>query len=72
MKQWEQALDALIVVPLSFDYAELSASALCEAGKALIELKKMEDARTILNRVVKDHPTGTWAELAKKRLAEIK
>jgi tetratricopeptide (TPR) repeat protein len=72
MKQFEPALDALIVVPLSWDYSELSASALCEAGKALIELKKMEEAKTILNRVVKDHPTGTWAELAKKRLAEIK
>ena len=72
MKQYEPALDALLVVPLSYDYPDLSASALCEAAKALVELKKSDDAKTILNRVVKDHPTGMWAELAKKRLAEIK
>jgi tetratricopeptide (TPR) repeat protein len=72
MKQYEPALDALLVVPLSYDYPELSASALCEAAKALVELKKNDDAKTILNRVVKDHPTGNWADLAKKMLAEIK
>ena len=66
MKQFDQALDALLVVPLSYDYPELSASALLEAGRALMELKKMDDAKTILNRVVKDHPTGNWADLAKK------
>ena len=59
-------------VPLSFDYPDLSAMALCQSARALVELKKMEDAKTILNRVVKDHPTGTWAEMAKKLLAEIK
>jgi len=72
MKQFDQALDALLVVPLSYDYPELSASALLEAGRALMELKKMDDAKTILNRVVKDHPTGSWADAAKKMLAEIK
>jgi tetratricopeptide (TPR) repeat protein len=72
MKRFDEALDALLVVPLSYDYPELSASALCQAGRALMELKKMDDAKTILNRVVKDHPTGTWGDLAKKMLAEIK
>jgi len=72
MNRFDEALDALLVVPLSYDYPDLSASALCEAARALVELKKMDDAKTILNRVVKDHPTGSWAELAKKRLAEIK
>jgi len=72
MKKFDEALDALLVVPLSYDYPELSASALCEAAKALVELKKNDDAKTILNRVVKDHPTGNWADLARKMLAEIK
>ncbi len=72
LRRFDEALDALLVVPLSYDYPDLSASALCEAARALVELKKPADATQLLNRVVKDHPTGTWADVARKRLAEIK
>lgn len=71
-KRYAEAANALLVVPFTYDYPDCSALALCEASRAFIELKQPLDAGNLLKRVVKDHPTTRWAEVAKQRLAEIK
>jgi TolA-binding protein len=70
-KRWQDAVNELLVVPGSYDYAEWAASASLEAGKALVELKQPAQAKDILQRVVRDHPGTEWAQLAQKRIAEI-
>ncbi len=70
-KRWQDAVNELLVVPGTYDYAEWAASASLEAGKALVELKQSAQAKDILNRVVRDHPGTEWAQQAQKRLAEI-
>jgi tetratricopeptide (TPR) repeat protein len=70
-KRWQDAVNELLVVPGTYDYAEWAASASLEAGKALVELKQSAQARDILQRVVRDHPGTEWAQQAQKRLAEI-
>jgi TolA-binding protein len=70
-KRHAEAANALLVVPFTYDYPELSALALCEASRAFTELKQTDQAAKLLQKVVKDHPTSRWAEVAKQRLAEI-
>jgi TolA-binding protein len=70
-KRWQDAVNELLVVPGTYDYAEWAASASLEAGKALVELKQSAQAKDILQRVVRDHPGTEWAQQAQKRLAEI-
>lgn len=71
-KRYPEAANALLVVPFTYDYPELSALALCEAAKAFVELKQPEQASNLLKKVIKDHGQGRWAEAAKQQLAEIK
>jgi TolA-binding protein len=71
-KQFAEAAEALLIVAYAFDYPDLTASALCEAAKAMVALDKKQEATQLLERVVKDNPTTRWAELAMKRLAELK
>jgi TolA-binding protein len=71
-KQFGEAADALLTVPFAYDYPELSAAALCDAALALKEVNKKQEAAALLQRVVTDNPTGRWADLARKLLAEIK
>ena len=71
-KKPADAATALLVVPFTYDYPEYSALALCEAARAFVDLKQPEQAATLLRRVIKEHPTTRWAEMAKQRLAEIK
>lgn len=70
-KRWQDAVNELLVVPGTYDYAEWAANASLEAGKALVELKQSAQAKDILQRVVRDHPGTEWAQTAQKRLAEI-
>ena len=70
-KRWQDAVNELLVVPGSYDYAEWAANASLEAGKALVELKQPAQAKDILQRVVRDHPGTEWAQQAMKRIAEI-
>jgi TolA-binding protein len=64
-------VNELLVVAGTYDYAEWAASASIEAGKALVELKQPQQAKDVLQRVVRDHPGTEWAQLAQKRIAEI-
>ena len=67
-KRYGDAATSLLVVPFTFDYPELSAAALTEAARALIEDKKPEQAERLLKRVVKYYPKSEWAKVAEKRL----
>jgi len=71
-KRYAEAATALLVVPYTFDYPELSAAALTEAGRALIEDKKPDQAEIQLRKVIKDYPKSDWAKVAQKRLDELK
>lgn len=71
-KKTQEALTALLAVPYTYDYPECSAMALCEASRAHVELKQTEDAKKVLSKVMAEYPKSQWAEVARKRLAEIK
>ena len=70
-KRYGDAAAALLIVPYTFDYPEISAIALCEAARALIEDKKPEQAERLLKKVVKDYPTSEWAKIAQERLGKL-
>jgi len=69
-KKYADAVAALLIVPYTYDYPELSATALCEAARALTEDKKPEQAEKLLRKVVKDHPASPWAKVAQERLTK--
>jgi cellulose synthase operon protein C len=71
-KRYGDAAAALLIVPYTFDYPELCATALCEAARALVEDKKPEQAERLLRKVVKDYPTSEWAKVAQERLEKLK
>src|SRR4029077_12342306 len=71
-KRYGDAVAALLIVPYTFDYPDLSATALCEAARALIEDQKPEQAERLLQRVVKDHPKSEWAKVAQERLEKLR
>ena len=70
-KRYGDAVAALLIVPYTYDYPELSATALCEAARALVEDKKPEQAERLLKKVVKDYPTSEWAKVAAERLGKL-
>jgi len=70
-KRYQEAANALLVVPFTYDYPELSAAALLEAARALSALKQNDQAGRILERVIRDYPTSPWAEAARERLREL-
>lgn len=70
-KRLPEAANALLVVPFTYDYPELSALALCEASRVFVEMKQPQQAAKLLERVIKDHPQSQWAEVARQRLAEL-
>ncbi len=71
-KRYAEASTALLVVPFTYDYPQLNALALVEAARALAENKQPEQAIRLLERVIRDHPETESAEIAKKRLEELK
>ena len=71
-KRHPEAANALLVVPFTYDYPDLSALALCEASRVFVEMKQPLQATKLLERVIKDHPNSQWAEVAKQRLVEIR
>lgn len=70
-KRWQDAVNELLTVPGTYDYAEYAASATLEAGKALVQLKEPAKAKEVLQRVVRDHPQTQWANEAAKQLQQI-
>jgi len=71
-KRYPEAAAALLVVPFTYDYPELSAAALVEAARCYTELKQKDQAEKLLHRVLKDHPKSKWAEAARERLEALK
>lgn len=71
-KRPAEAANALLVVPFTYDYPEWSALALCEASRAFIDMQQPAQAGKLLQRVLKDHAGTATAEVARKRLGEIK
>jgi tetratricopeptide (TPR) repeat protein len=71
-KRYQEAATALLVVPFTYDYPELSAVALCEAARSFVEQKQTEQASRLLQRVLRDHPDSKWAQVAKERLETLK
>jgi len=71
-KKYGDAAASLMTVYCTFDFPELSAAALTEAARALVEDKKAEQAERLLQRVIKDYPQSDWAKAAQKRLEELK
>lgn len=71
-KRYAEAATALLLVPYTYDYPEVSAVALLEAARALAEDKKPDQAIRLLERLLKDYPDGEPAAAARKRLDELK
>jgi TolA-binding protein len=71
-KRFADAGNALLVVPFTYDYPELSAVALLEAARAFQQLKQPDQAERLLRRVLRDHPQSPWAEAARDRLEALK
>ena len=70
-KRYADAATALLVVPFTYDYPDLSALALVEAARALGEDKKPAQAVALLKRVLRDYPGSPPALAAQKRLADL-
>jgi TolA-binding protein len=70
-KRWQDAVNELLIVPATYDYADVAANSSLAAAKALVELQQKDKAREVLKGVVEDHPSTAWAQEAQKRLAEI-
>ncbi len=66
-----EALSALLVVPLTYDYPEWNAMALYEASRIYVDQKEPQQAVRLLERVKKDYPATAWAKLAGERLIEL-
>lgn len=71
-KRFLDAANALLVVPFTYDYPELSAAALLEAARAYQEGNQKDQAFRVLQRVIRDFPDTPFAEAAKEKLAEKK
>jgi TolA-binding protein len=70
-KRYAEAATALLVVPFTYDYPDLTALALVEAARALADNKQTGQAVGLLKRVLRDHPGTAHAEAARKRLSEL-
>ena len=71
-KRYLDAANAYLVVPSTYDYPELRAAALLEAGKAYIELKQPQQAMRQFERILRDFPNTPWADAAKEKLGQMK
>lgn len=69
-KKPTEAATALLVVPFTYDYPEISALALLEAARALHEAKQTPQAIGLLKRLLRDYPTTPAADAARQRLTE--
>lgn len=71
-KRYLDAANALMVVPTTYDYPELSAAALLEAAKAYGELKQRDQAIRSLERLQREFTGTPWAEAAKELQEKLK
>jgi tetratricopeptide (TPR) repeat protein len=71
-QRFQEAAQALLVVPYTYDYPEWQGAAWCEAGRAYAAMNKPAEAVKLWQRVVREQPASRWAQVAKQRLAETK
>lgn len=71
-RRYIDAANALLVVPYTYDYPELSAAALLEAGRAYADAGQKDQAVRVWRRLVRDYPETPFAEAAKEKLGEKK
>ena len=71
-KRHPEATTALLTVPFTYDYPEISAAALVEAARAFTETKDKNQAEKLLQRVIKEYAQSKWADVAKERLEALK
>ncbi len=69
-KRYLDAANAFLVIPSTYDYPELRAAALLEAGKAYLELNQPEQANRQFERILREFPNTPWAEAAKEKLGQ--
>ncbi len=67
-KRYLDAANAFLVIPSTYDYTELRAAALLEAGKAYLELNQRDQANRQFERIVREFPNTPWADAAKEKL----
>ena len=67
-KKYAEAVASFLTVSTTFDYPELSAAALTEAGRALADDNKLAEAQKLWKEVVTKYPKSEWAVVAQKRL----
>ncbi|MFN4260055.1 MAG: tetratricopeptide repeat protein [Gemmataceae bacterium] len=71
-KRYPEACAALLVVPFTYDFPELSAVALLEAARCCGEQGQSQQAERLLERVLRDYPNTEWADAARARLNSLK
>jgi TolA-binding protein len=71
-KRFPEAVTALLVVPFTYDYPELSAAARLEAARCFVEMKQNGQAIRLLERLMRDHPNTRWETAARERLEAIR
>jgi TolA-binding protein len=71
-KRYQEAANALLVVPFTYDYPDLSAAALLEGARAFTALKENTQAIRLLERLIRDYPQSAMADAARERLKEIR
>lgn len=71
-KRYQEAINALLVVPTTYNYPELTAAALFEAARAHAELKQIDPATKLLERLKREFANTPWAEAAKELHGKLK
>lgn len=67
-KRYLDAVNAFLVIPTTYDYPELRAAALYEAGLAYLELNQREQANRQFDRLQREFAGTPWADAAKEKL----
>jgi len=70
--KYEDAVRELLSVASVYQYETWSAKALYEAGRALEQLKRFDEAKAVYAECVKDFAKTPEADLARKQLAALK
>jgi TolA-binding protein len=70
-KRYKEAADAFLAVPGKYGYDEWNAVALLEAAEAYVNLKQVDQARTVLQRLINEYPESPAAQTAKQRLSKL-
>ena len=70
-KKWNEAANAFLVVPTTFDYPELSRRVAARSGPGVPRARPARDQATrLLQRIVREYANSPFADLAKEQLEE--